>query len=64
MSTHRQTCIGCGRTFECGMNQSEPCWCSLEFPALTPLPEAAKGCYCRGCLAALIAAARQQNKIT
>jgi hypothetical protein len=46
------------------MNQSEPCWCSIEFPAVMPLPEAAKACYCRECLAALIAATRQEKKAT
>ena len=50
--------------FECGINNGEPCWCSVEFPAVMPLPEAAKGCYCRQCLAAMIAAARQEKKAT
>jgi len=64
MSTHRQICIGCGRTFECGMSQKKPCWCCIDFPAVMPLPEAARECYCRDCLAALIAAARQDNEVT
>jgi len=58
----RQSCLGCGQMFECGMDKSEPCWCSIEFPAVMPMPGAAKGCYCRDCLAALIAAARQDKK--
>jgi hypothetical protein len=64
MDAARQSCLGCGRTFECGMNQSEPCWCSSEFSAVMPLPDATKGCYCKDCLAALIAAARQEKKAT
>jgi len=64
MSAHLQSCIRCGRRFECGMDQTEPCWCSTDFPALMPLPEAATGCYCRDCLAALIAAVRREKKVT
>lgn len=51
-----QACLDCGTVFECGMGKSEPCWCSTEFPAVMPLPEAVRGCYCRDCLARLIAA--------
>ena len=60
----QQNCLGCGRMFECGINNGEPCWCSVEFPAVMPLPEAAKGCYCRDCLAALIVATLQEKKAT
>jgi hypothetical protein len=46
------------------MNKSETCWCSIEFPAVMPLPEAVKGCYCRDCLEELISTARQEKKAT
>jgi len=46
------------------MSQKKPCWCCIDFPAVMPLPEAARECYCRDCLAALIAAARQDNEVT
>ncbi len=64
MDAARQSCLGCGSTFECGMNKSETCWCSIEFPAVMPLPEAVKGCYCRNCLEELISTARQEKKAT
>ena len=54
-----QRCAGCGRAIECGMGTGKPCWCSTDFPAVMPLPDAAKGCYCRQCLAELIAARRR-----
>ena len=56
MSAGKDACVACGREFECGMGRDEPCWCSVEFPAVMPLPDAAaRGCYCRECLAAVIA---------
>ena len=64
LDTDQQQCLGCDRMFECGIHGREPCWCSVEFPMVMPLPEAAKGCYCRHCLPALIAAARQEKKAT
>jgi len=60
----QKRCPDCGAAFECGMGQDRPCWCSIEFPAVMPLPEAAMGCYCKQCLAALIAAARREKKAT
>ena len=57
MDTERQDCISCGQSFQCGIGGSDPCWCSIEFPAAMPLPAVGSGCYCRKCLAALIAAA-------
>lgn len=59
--TGTQACLGCGREFECGMGKSEPCWCSTAFPAVMPLPEAERGCYCRECLAGLIASRQQRG---
>jgi hypothetical protein len=59
--TGTQACPGCGKAFECGMDKHDPCWCSTEFPAAMPLPEAARGCYCRECLAALISSAQESG---
>ncbi len=56
-----QACTGCGKVFECGMEKPGPCWCSTEFPAVMPLPDGARGCYCRECLARLIAATRESG---
>jgi hypothetical protein len=53
----RQACQDCGKAFECGIGGREPCWCSADFPAVLPLPKDARGCYCRECLARLVAAA-------
>ncbi|HEX7810571.1 MAG TPA: cysteine-rich CWC family protein [Burkholderiales bacterium] len=61
--TVTQACLGCGRAFDCGMGNSEPCWCSAEFPAVMPLPESVRGCYCRECLVRLIAARRESRAI-
>lgn len=60
----RQACTACGKVFECGMGGSDRCWCSTAFPAVMPLPESAKGCYCPECLADLIAAAQRQRSAT
>jgi hypothetical protein len=57
-----QACAGCGRQFECGMHDAEPCWCSVEFPAVMPLPDGVRGCYCRECLARLIAARQEKRE--
>jgi hypothetical protein len=59
-----EACIACGKTFVCGMGGAEPCWCSAEFPAVMPLPEGARGCYCRDCLAGLIEQARRDDPAT
>lgn len=59
-----QACTGCGKPFDCGMEKSGPCWCSTEFPAVMPLPEGVRGCYCRECLAKLIAAGQQSRDAT
>jgi hypothetical protein len=56
-----QACVACGRAFECGMGGTDPCWCSVEFPAVMPLPEGARGCYCRECLSGLIERARRDG---
>ncbi|HKB81843.1 MAG TPA: cysteine-rich CWC family protein [Burkholderiales bacterium] len=60
----QKRCSSCGAAFECGMGQDTPCWCSIEFPAVMPVPDAAKGCYCRKCLAPLIETIRQEKKAT
>jgi hypothetical protein len=54
-------CQACGRAFECGIGGSEPCWCSTDFPAVLPLPKDARGCYCRECLARLVAASMESD---
>lgn len=56
-------CAGCGRNFDCGMGGEGPCWCSVEFPAVMPLPKDARGCYCRECLARLVAVAMKSDAI-
>jgi len=60
----QKQCLGCGAAFECGMGLDTPCWCSTEFPAVMPLPATAQGCYCRDCLAAMIAVALREKKAT
>jgi hypothetical protein len=57
----QQACLACGTPFTCGMGNADPCWCSVEFPAVMALPEGARGCYCRHCLAGLIEKARAEN---
>jgi hypothetical protein len=46
------------------MNQSERCWCSIDFPPVMSLPGAERGCYCRECLTELIAAAQEAKRVT
>lgn len=55
------TCPRCGAVFECGMKDAvhadEPCWC-MSLPALPPesyiARAAANGCFCPGCMRALV----------
>jgi hypothetical protein len=64
MGGGEQTCMACGKEFECGMGGLHPCWCSTDFAAVMPLPKAANGCYCRECLARLIASAQERRGTT
>jgi hypothetical protein len=53
--TPESNCSRCGAPFTCGMQVGkEPCWCAA-LPPLAPLP--GRGCLCRPCLEAALAAA-------
>ena len=44
-----KTCSGCGAAFDCGPDESGPCWCTAR-PAFEPDPKF-RDCLCPTCLA-------------
>lgn len=59
-SSQTQHCPSCGAAFECGTQQSTPCWCSRLPPLLplTPNDNTTPGqCLCPQCLAKKLAQA-------
>ncbi|HXF16372.1 MAG TPA: cysteine-rich CWC family protein [Burkholderiales bacterium] len=48
-------CPDCGAIFECAMAPDTPCWCSLKFARVMPVPEAGAHCYCPNCLSIRVA---------
>lgn len=56
-ATAATTCPRCGRSFDCGaQDSSKPCWCA-SLPLLPPeeLGRLAATCYCPDCLKARLA---------
>jgi hypothetical protein len=43
-------CASCGRSFVCEYELGRECWCAKKFPAVMPMKNVGRGCYCENCL--------------
>ncbi|MGH9905871.1 MAG: cysteine-rich CWC family protein [Pyrinomonadaceae bacterium] len=50
MEQLQKLCPACGAPFTCEYELGKDCWCAKKFPAIMPMKNLERGCYCEKCL--------------